>query len=1110
MAAIGLAAGLWAGAAWAQDDTKKLPSADEGEKAATQPIIITGSRIVRRDYTADSPITTIDKDTFEDRSSFNVESALNQLPQFTPSGTSALGSSAGTPFAGPQNAPGAALLNLRGLGPNRNLVLVNGRRPQPVNAQLVVDINTIPAAAIASVETITGGAGAVYGADAIAGVVNFKMRDNFEGFELDGQYGITEKGDNSESQVSALVGGNFGDDRGNAMVGAVWSQRGVALQKDREFYTRGWNDPLTNGAGVGNAVPGLTQANVGPGLDVNFDGTLFNPLAPNSTGPGYGKYTGPLQQLDKGAGFHIGPNGQLQYNDPASQINIPSTRYSFFGNAHYKINNYVTAFVEGTYTHNFTSAQSLVPPAFNVWAISVPYNHLNDDPNSPTFGTTPNFGQTNFHPVPSALAAMLNARANPDAPWTMTRSLDFLGRLETDTTADIYQITAGFRGNLPVRDWSYEVYGSHGNTNEDVAQPSGSISQANLTEMIWGLATGSTTSLGTALPPPTVNRYTATGPWGQNWTTGEVLAVNASCKSGIPIFNPNGSVPQQVQVSQDCVNFATLETNNITQLEQNIVEADVQGSLFKIPWSDDLRFNLGVSYRSEDFNFNPDSGLSGEQDRANVINLIALPLPTHGLIDVSEAYGELLVPILSDMPAAKKLEMDLGYRYGDYNTAGGNSTYMAMGDWTVTDWLTFRGGYQRANRAPNIYELFAPVTAAIDFNGPDACANILSTTPPWGNLATNPNRANVQAACEELIKRDGGFDYKTINGPDKNPGQDPSLFGTPALDLTHLSNFRQTVAGYNGFFPFTLALQQGNRSLQNEVADTLTAGVVLKSPVRSPLLDNLTMSVDWYSIDIKGTIAVPSAFTVYQQCLDPTYNKLMADPAGSHTGAELLAGSPYCALINREPVSPTGVLGAVQSGLARNFNATYVNLGGTKTSGIDVQVNWAADFADMGLRFIPGRVNASFVANFLNQYAESPFPGGAFIDYTGTNYASSANPFSVGFYNYRTTTTLGYAVGPGSVGMRLTYLPKINPVPGAPAGTQGANSHTQVDLFGRWALANNVDLRAGIDNVLDEQPEVVGRLATGVPATSNNALNSTNQNYDTLGRRFYVGATIHY
>src|SRR5690606_35416023 len=143
-----------------------------------------------------------------------VEAALNQLPQFQPAGTQFVNSDV---QASAFNTPGISSVNLRGLGPNRNLVLINGRRAQPANATLVVDVNSIPAAAIENVEIITGGASAVYGADAVGGVVNFILRDDFEGVSVDYQQSATFEGDGEELRHSLLAGGNFDSGRGNAM-----------------------------------------------------------------------------------------------------------------------------------------------------------------------------------------------------------------------------------------------------------------------------------------------------------------------------------------------------------------------------------------------------------------------------------------------------------------------------------------------------------------------------------------------------------------------------------------------------------------------------------------------------------------------------------------------------------------------------------------------------------------------------------------------------------------------------------------------------------------------------------------------------------------------------
>ena len=235
-----------------------------GGALAQEPIeevTVTGSRIVRRDLTAPSPILTVTSENIVNTTSTGVETVLNQLPQFVPAGTQFGGGIQN----GATNSPGAATLNMRGMGTNRNLVLIDGRRAQPVNASLVVDVNTIPAAAIASVEVITGGASAVYGPDALAGVTNFILKDDFEGIEIGLQTSQTGEGDGAESNFNILIGMNADDGRGNIMIGIDWTQRDQIFQRDRDFYMNGWTDtgnaggqfmqPSTWGAGEGG-IPG--------------------------------------------------------------------------------------------------------------------------------------------------------------------------------------------------------------------------------------------------------------------------------------------------------------------------------------------------------------------------------------------------------------------------------------------------------------------------------------------------------------------------------------------------------------------------------------------------------------------------------------------------------------------------------------------------------------------------------------------------------------------------------------------------------------------------------------------------------------------------------------
>jgi len=201
---------------------------DSEDGAEESRIVVTGSRIVQRDFDSNSPIVTVDAGLLEQSSTAAIEANLNKLPQFTPAKTPTQGGDI-QPTA--TNTPGAATVSLRGIGANRNLVLIDGRRATPGNATGVVDISTIPSAAIERVEIISGGASATYGADAVAGVTNFILKKNFEGLELDGQLGITQEGDGFEYQLSGIMGSDFADGRGNVSIAMSMNTREANYQR---------------------------------------------------------------------------------------------------------------------------------------------------------------------------------------------------------------------------------------------------------------------------------------------------------------------------------------------------------------------------------------------------------------------------------------------------------------------------------------------------------------------------------------------------------------------------------------------------------------------------------------------------------------------------------------------------------------------------------------------------------------------------------------------------------------------------------------------------------------------------------------------------------------
>jgi iron complex outermembrane receptor protein len=1006
---------------------------------ALEEIVVTGSRIARRDFSAQSPIVSVDAESFNARTNVGLEATLNQLPQFTVAGTQAATSAAATPFPQATAAPGAATINLRGLGLNRSLVLLDGRRVQPVNGQLVVDLNTIPSAAIERVEVITGGAAAVYGADAIAGVVNFILRRDFEGVEFGGQTGISEEGDGEETSLNGLLGASFADGRGSVMLGADYSKRKIILGKDRDWVVEGWDDPGTNGGGIGSS--NLSQMTVSPGnaptlfalppgraYVIDQNGNLFDAQAPlNPAHP----YTGPLDDA-----FKINPDGALGFNDREHRyLQLPLERYSLFGSGHIEIADNVEIFSEMRFSETQASSQGFVSSLFNVWSPTVPYNPATDDPDSPTFGTG-----TSRHPVSAPFADLLNSRLTPNAPWTYVGGLDYLENFRTETTTNVYQIIGGFRGDAEVgsNTWDWQLYASHGKTSVNAHQPEG-------------------------FPylPRIQNLFNA-DQYGENFDVSSLpgsvpLAVTGHCTSGLPIFNADGSVDNTPSVSKDCADWVVLRMNSVTSLTQDVIEASVTGPLAEL-WAGELQFALGVSTREENFAFDPDSGYNANQAFPNVVQNIILPVSVEGATDVTEIFAELAIPLVQDRKLVQSFELNPGYRYSDYNTVGGIDTYKLTADWVVNDRVRVRGGHQFANRAPNVTELFTPLGGSQLGGGNDSCAYFPVQTPSWGNRPENPNRLNLQALCQELMVRDGA---------------PPTLYEPGQVSA---DTYAYNVFGATTFFPFTIGVTEGNPALDTESAHTTTAGVVF-----SPF-DSVTISVDWFEITLKNAIGIPTHNTVYQQCLDPAFNPLIGSAPGSVTGAALAAGNPFCDLIQREyvggaPLTP-GNFGA-----PRRYNARYINQGGLISEGIDVQTDWSV-----------GNFNVNILASFLDNYSESPFPGAAFIEYTGTEFNSS--------FDYRLFSTVNYTNNKLSMGLRWQHLPELDVAPGSAANTFGIDAHDQIDLFGSWRFTDRITMRGGIDNVTNEDPEIVGRT------TINNNKGSTNSNYDQFGRRLFFGLSI--
>ena len=457
-----------------------------------------------------------------------------------------------------------------------------------------------------------------------------------------------------------------------------------------------------------------------------------------------------------------------------------------------------------------------------------------------------------------------------------------------------------------------------------------------------------------------------------------------------------------------------------------------------------------------------------------------------GFIDVKEVYGEMLVPILADIPFIQEFNLELGGRMSDYSTTGTSYTYKVLGDWRVNDWLRFRGGYNRSERAPNIGELFLAAQQTFGINNRGDVCSTLNPNVFSANPATNAGGAggalDVEATCRALMDM-------------ASDGAAEQYYGSPNLGTV-------TTTQATGSFGFAFPTLVGNENLVPEKADTWTAGVVVNSPFASGALSRLRLSVDFYDITIKDTIGAQTVGAVQQQCYDPAFNPLITGASGSEAAARAAAMNQFCQLV---PRNGTGALG--------NVKITYANSGRVHLRGIDAQV-------DYGLDVGPGSLTFNSVLNYQMDFETSAlFPDLPTIDYVGTTGAGE-NGLNANVFEYRLFTTVGYNLGPARIGLQWQHYPSLEDggeasTPGGTPNTAPYPSYNLFSLNGSYSINDAMNVRFGVDNLFNKAPPVgaFNPNVTAETAAQNGQLAGggfLTGVHDTNGRRFYVGANIQF
>jgi iron complex outermembrane recepter protein len=655
-------------------------------------VVVTGSRIVSPNLQSISPITAIGAEELNIAGKSRIEDVLNQLPQaFAAQGSSISNASDGT-----------ATVDLRGLGARRTLVLVNGRRMQPGDPSggSAADLNQIPLSLVKRVDVLTGGASSVYGADAVAGVVNFVMDTEFEGVRIDSNYSFyNHKNDNQRTQAlnearnfplpdssvnvgygkdfSIAVGIGGAEGRGHATFYAGYREVDPVLQDKFDFSSCTLN----------LAAAGTDFACGGSGTSAAGQFLIINPT------------TGAPQ-----AGRTVNPDGTMraftaadQYNfGPVNYFQRPDERYTAGAFANFKISEKADVYGELMFMDDRSVAQ-IAPSGAFLGAATFSLNC-----NNPLWSADERqqfCGQ--FGLGPNDFAQALIGRRNVEG-----------GGRQDDIGHESYRFVTGVRGELNDM-LSYDAYFLHGETKRNSTYNNDFSSRRTALALNAGLDANNQVQCLVNVDADPANDDANCVPW-NIWTPGQV----------------------------DPAALAYLQTPGFQRASARteIVHVDMTAdltSMVKLPSTETgLVFNVGAEYRDENTNFTVDEAfrtgdLSGQGGAT---------LPVHGRFDVSEVFIEGRLPLVEGKTGMKTLSVEAGYRFSDYSTGFSTDTYKAGLDWAPIDMLRFRASYQHAVRAPNVGELFSAASVALD-GAEDPCAGII------GDADTTDDPTATQAEC---------------------------------------------------------------------------------------------------------------------------------------------------------------------------------------------------------------------------------------------------------------------------------------------------------------------------------------------------------------------------
>ncbi len=624
--------------AMAAAQAQNAPASGESTADDSKEIVVTGSLIRRPNNTSVSPIVTVSNEIVKQAGTVDIEATLNQFPGFTPAGT------AGT---GGQGTGGRATVSLHGLGSNRNLVLLDGKRLPISDISGNVDINILPESIIGNVDVITGGASAVYGSDAMSGVVNFKTITAFDGIKADVQLGDATRGDFRKFNSSLTFGTKFADDRGHFLFSLGYTNRQALPGANREFFA---DKVPSSFIGTGTYVPDannlpsqavLNGLFTGYGITSSIGRTLnlgFNDNGSLFTQTGALNYLGPRSN-----GYAIiGGNVRMPVG-PQGDILNSLKRKTAFAKFDFDLTNNLTAYGQFMYVDSTVRTES--------------------------GGSLTQLGKLTTIPVtnpfiPADLKALLASRANPAANFLWNGRYVGIPDKAFNENYIIQQYMVGLKGDIS-SSWNFDVFASYDQSAHN--QDNNPNVLKSRVQSLLDAADGG----------------------------------NSICAGG---FNPFGII-NSTKISAACQAYMTKTASSKENVSQTQIQAQVNGTVFELP-AGPVQLALLGSYRRNTYSYVPDSDLVA----GNIEAVIASAAVPKSEINVKEFAAQIDVPLLKDKPFFQELAIGGAARVSDYNTSGSVTSYEADMRWRPVDSLLFRGSYQRAVRAPNIQELFSPAT----------------------------------------------------------------------------------------------------------------------------------------------------------------------------------------------------------------------------------------------------------------------------------------------------------------------------------------------------------------------------------------------------------------